>query len=167
MRIGIVSDTHDNIPNVLRAFKFLNKNVDVVLHLGDIVSPFVLRFISDVYDGKIYGVFGNNDGDKLFLTHHIKKYGWEFSPIPTSVELEGDRFLLMHEPIDPKSLIESGKYRGVFYGHTHKRDFLKTPNGIVLNPGETCGYLSGEATFAVLNTETLDVQWINITKLEE
>jgi putative phosphoesterase len=36
--IGIISDTHDNLPAIKRAVDLFNeKNVDLVLHAGDFV----------------------------------------------------------------------------------------------------------------------------------
>ena len=139
MKVGIISDTHDHVKNVRLAFRFLEGRVDTVVHLGDIISPFILRFIREEYDGMIYGVFGNNDGDHLFLEEHIKKYGWKFSPIPMEISLGGKKFLIMHEPVDPEAIVKGGDYSGVLYGHTHERYLKKIGERIVLNPGEACG----------------------------
>ena len=167
MRVGVISDTHDNVRNVRKAFRFLENEVKTVVHLGDIISPFILRFIREEYSGMLYGVFGNNDGDKLFLEYHIRKYGWKFKPIPHSVEFNGRLFFIMHEPVDPDSLLAGGRYSGVLYGHTHERVYKRDGSRIILNPGEACGYLSGEPTFALLDVDSLEVEWINIDKLEE
>jgi len=41
MVIGIISDTHDHMDNIRKALKiFKEKNVKVILHAGDFVSPF-------------------------------------------------------------------------------------------------------------------------------
>ena len=40
MKIGLISDTHDNIQNIRKAISLFNdKNVSFVIHAGDIVSP--------------------------------------------------------------------------------------------------------------------------------
>jgi predicted phosphodiesterase len=40
MKIGLISDTHDNIQNIQNAIiSFNDKHVRVVIHAGDIVSP--------------------------------------------------------------------------------------------------------------------------------
>ena len=47
MRIGIISDTHDNVPMVQRAVEIFNAEaVDLVLHEGDYVSPFAVKPLS-------------------------------------------------------------------------------------------------------------------------
>ena len=41
MIIGLLSDTHDHIPNIRKAInRFKEENVELVLHAGDYVSPF-------------------------------------------------------------------------------------------------------------------------------
>jgi len=43
MRIGLISDTHDNLTLVEKAVKQLNQeNVELVLHAGDYTSPFTI-----------------------------------------------------------------------------------------------------------------------------
>ena len=54
MKIGLISDTHDNIQNIRRAVrKFNDKRVDLVIHAGDIVSPNAVESLADV---KLVGV---------------------------------------------------------------------------------------------------------------
>ena len=43
MLIGAISDTHDNLPQIEKAVKYLNEQkVDLVLHAGDYVAGFVI-----------------------------------------------------------------------------------------------------------------------------
>ena len=40
MKIGLISDTHDNIGNILKAVDPINDvNIDIILHAGDFVTP--------------------------------------------------------------------------------------------------------------------------------
>ena len=49
MRIGVISDTHDNVPMIREAIRRLNAlNVDLVLHAGDYVSPFTAKPYSEL-----------------------------------------------------------------------------------------------------------------------
>ena len=59
MLIGVISDTHDNLPIIEKAIKKLNEeNVALVLHAGDYVSPFVIPKFKAL-NAKLIGVFGN------------------------------------------------------------------------------------------------------------
>jgi len=44
MKIGVISDTHDNLPLIEKAVKIFNeKGVKLVLHAGDYVALFVVK----------------------------------------------------------------------------------------------------------------------------
>ena len=59
MKIGLISDTHDNIQNIEKATSLFNDyNVSFAIHAGDVVSPEAVEAFSGV---KLIGVLGNND----------------------------------------------------------------------------------------------------------
>ena len=64
MLVGVIADTHDNLPLVARAMElFRRRGVGAVLHAGDFVAPFALKpFVAA--DMPLTGVFGNNDGER-------------------------------------------------------------------------------------------------------
>jgi predicted phosphodiesterase len=44
MRIGLISDTHDNVPMIKEVIRRLNGlEVSLVLHAGDYISPFTAK----------------------------------------------------------------------------------------------------------------------------
>ena len=54
MKLGIISDTHDNVPMITKAVEFFNNaNVDAVMHAGDYVSPFSLKPVKQFTSGRI------------------------------------------------------------------------------------------------------------------
>ncbi len=160
MIIGLMSDTHDNIPALRKALKILmNHDINTVIHCGDFVSPFILKEISS-FPGKFIGVFGNNDGDKYLLLKIAEKNNIEIFTPPHVMELYGKRILVLHG-FGPKDftrkivyeLAESKNYDLIFYGHTHEREVKQIHGTLVVNPGEILGYLSGESTLAIVNLE--------------
>ena len=71
MKIGIISDTHDNIENILKAVKVFNsRHVDIVPHAGDFVSPIAVKSFACI---KLVGILGNNDTDIPGLTSAFNK----------------------------------------------------------------------------------------------
>src|SRR5262245_30251008 len=73
MKIGLISDTHDNIQNIRKAISlFTNKNVSFVIHAGDIVSPEAVKAFLGV---KIIAVLGNNDLEVNGLAYAFDKIG--------------------------------------------------------------------------------------------
>ncbi len=58
MKIGILSDTHDDIENVQEAINIFNKNeVNLVIHAGDYTSPGVIQEFQKLRS-KLIGVLG-------------------------------------------------------------------------------------------------------------
>ena len=58
--IGIISDTHDNVANILKAVEIFKVRAEMVIHLGDIIAPATIQFFKDL---KIAFLKGNCDGD--------------------------------------------------------------------------------------------------------
>jgi len=157
MKIGIISDTHENMPKIRAAVELFNREkVEVVLHGGDIISPITAKEFSAL-NAPFIGVFGNNDGDKLFLTEryktigkiHSKRYEGEFG---------GKSLLLIHEPDMLDALAISGVYDIIVYGHTHRSEISRRGDTLVINPGEGCGWITGKATAAILDTDTMEAE---------
>jgi len=160
MKIGILSDTHDRLRMIERAVERFNAaGVGLVLHAGDFVSPFTAIPMAKL-DAEFIGVFGNNDGDRIYLTKRFEAIG----PIHLgyhTFEVDGIRCVLMHEPKSIDALVASGHYDLVVYGHTHEIDIREGPC-VVVNPGEACGYLSGRATVAIFDTRARSVELVDL-----
>jgi putative phosphoesterase len=148
MRIGIMSDTHDNMPQIKKAVRLFNeRGVVHVIHAGDFTSPFTFRVLKDLQCA-FTGIFGNNDGDKLLL--HRMSEGRIFNQ-PHIFELDGKRIVVIHEHQIAEALADSGHYDLVIYGHTHKAEVRKAGAALVVNPGEAGSWLYGKSTVAVAN----------------
>jgi len=159
MVIGIISDTHDHMDNIRKALKiFKERNVKVILHAGDFVSPFTWRLFKD-FEGEFYGVFGNNDGDRVLLK---KMYGERIQNQIRELEIENKKIALMHEPQMIESIAISGKFDLIVYGHMHEVDIRKINNTLIINPGEACGWLYGKATLILLDLENLKPEVVSL-----
>ncbi len=64
------------------------------------------------------------------------------------------------ETID--ALAESGKFDIILSGHTHLIVNRKHKDVLILNPGELCGYLTDKPTFAIIDTETMEAEIIEL-----
>jgi len=164
MKLGIISDTHDNMPAIARAVELFNADsVEIVLHAGDFISPITANEFRKL-KAPFIGVFGNNDGDRLYLVKRFEKIG-RIYPDYHEFEFAGKRGVVMHEPKfiegvvmhEPKfidSLVKSGDYDLVVYGHTHEVD-IREGETVVVNPGEACGWLTGRSTVVLLDSEEM------------
>lgn len=156
MLIGVISDSHDHLPNLRHALAELkSRGAAAVFHCGDLISPFVTRELAS-FGGPVHTVFGNNDGDRFLslkvagqaapnVTHH-----GEFA----FVEIGGRRVGMTHYKEYAIGLAASGQCDLALFGHTHLHH-AETVNGrLVLNPGELLG-LVGRPAFCVVNLETM------------
>jgi putative phosphoesterase len=135
MKIGILSDTHDQTSWVRRALTlFRDLGTDCLLHCGDIESP---NTVSLFAGWEIHFVFGNCDWDHAGLdaamlaigaTNH-QRFGHLERDGLTLGWTHGDDRGLLHD------LIASGAYDFVFHGHTHVADDRQQGTTRVLNPG--------------------------------
>lgn len=155
MLIGIISDTHDNMPQIKKAVDLFNeRRVEHVVHAGDFTSPFTFRILKNLSCG-ITGIFGNNDGDKLLLQ---KMSGGRVFPQPLIFELGGRKIVLMHEQHISDALADSGHYDLVIYGHTHKPEIKKLKKTLVINPGEAGSWLYGKSTVAIADLSRMTAE---------
>ncbi len=113
MLIGLMSDTHDNLPQVDKAVRRFNEeNVELVLHAGDYVAAFVIPRFKDL-KARLIGVFGNNDGDHELLKLRFKENKrLEIRGNFAYVEVDGLKIALLH-----------GTDRGAFGGFDRTREF--------------------------------------------
>ena len=71
MKIGIISDTHDDVGNVQRAIEMFNvERVQSVIHAGDYIFPGIVKEFEKL-NSKLIGVLGNNDGEKSISTKKL------------------------------------------------------------------------------------------------
>ncbi len=156
MLIGVMSDTHDNLPMIRKAIKTLNdRNVVLVLHAGDIVSPFVPKVFADLKAPMIV-TFGNSDAEHEILRQRFAEIGKDARGVFAEIEVGRIRIALTHgdETDLLQSLIRSQHYHVIACGHTHETKTYISGNTLVVNPGEICGFLSGRSTMALLDAET-------------
>lgn len=169
MKIGVISDTHDQVHHIQSAVSRLNQeNVDLVVHCGGWVSPFILHFFKDL-NPPIRGVFGNNDGDKFRHLLFKDKLGFnvQYEDRFLKLELDNRVIAVFHgdyaEIID--ALVTCGKYDAVFHGRTHKQVNEMTANTLSLNPGSFMDESSGtvkDDSFAIYDTEGNSAFHINL-----
>ena len=163
--IGLISDTHDRLRLIDEAVKRLNEeNVDLVLHAGDFVAPFVASHFKSL-KAPLIGVFGNNDGDKTLLKKKFAELGDDIRGRFAFVNADGLRIALLHGDQTElmRSLLELESHDVLVYGHTHAPKTYRKGRTHVINPGAVCGYMTQKPTIAILDTETLNTRTVELT----
>ena len=156
MKIAVMADTHDNLPNIRRALDIaIEKGAGAVLHAGDVISPFAAKLLA-ASGLQVRAVFGNNDGERTGLGTIL-----DITEEPRTVELEGRKILLCHDPSKVSPEDKQGSDVFVF-GHTHEFQQNMHNGSLELNPGEAGGWLYGRASFAILDLETMEVEQVEV-----
>jgi len=165
MLIGLISDTHDNLPAVEKAVKRLNEEkVDLVLHAGDYCAPFVIAKFKAL-NCKLIGVFGNNDGDHELLKKRFNETSnCEVRGRFAEINAEGFKIALFHgDELELLNALTSREcFDAVVYGHAHAVVSRKNGKTLVVSPGEVCGYLTGKSTVALLDTSRQEARIIEL-----
>ena len=160
MKLGVMADSHDNVPKIVDAVEIFNvKGAELVIHAGDFVAPFAVAPLADLRC-KVVAVFGNNDGERVGLAKRFEGIG-EIHPNLAEVEVFGHRIAAMHYPELAEPIAEGGQYDLVIYGHTHEVD-VRHGKSILLNPGEAGGWVTGRSTVAVVDLETMEVEIVDL-----
>ncbi|TRO51939.1 metallophosphoesterase [Candidatus Bathyarchaeota archaeon] len=154
MIIGIISDTHDNVPYIKKAIQRLKEeHVKLVLHAGDYIAPFTAKPYAEL-DVSLIGVFGNNCAETELLQRVYAEVGCDLRGYFTEVKADGLKIALFHghrkQDLDRAY---GGGYDVIVRGHTHKSSIGLENGVLVINPGEVCGYLYGTNSIAFLDTE--------------
>jgi len=162
MKIAVLSDSHDNIWKLREAIPHL-KEVDVVIHCGDLCAPFMIRELGKGLGGiPLHIVWGNNDGDPYL----ISKLSQSFSHIElhgqlAELELDGFKVAVNHYPKIGQALARSGLYDLVCYGHDHTAHDSWVSECLLLNPGELMG-MNGASSFAIVDVKSRGVKRVTL-----
>lgn len=160
MKIAVLSDTHDNLPNFTRVVSWMKKErIKVGIHCGDICAPFTLAEALKDFKGEFHVVFGNVDGDKFGMLKVVQK------KLPRvhlhgewgSIKKGGKNIAFVHFPELARGLASQETHDMVFYGHTHKPWEEKIGACRVVNPGNVANLIF-KPTFAVYDTKSGELE---------
>jgi putative phosphoesterase len=163
MRLGIISDIHDNLWNLQPVIESLNSAADVLLCCGDLCSPFVMDELRK-FHGPVHIVFGNNDADLFRITKksddHVRVYGEYFE-----AEWEDRKVAANHFDYIARPIAKSGLHDLVCFGHNHRISNEQFGKTLALNPGPVMGaafvptgWEAVPPTFLVCDLQTLAVE---------
>jgi putative phosphoesterase len=160
MLIGLISDTHipdraRQLPdNVLEAFK----DVDLILHAGDLTSPRVIEELEEI--APVMAIQGNMD----------RVNGIDL-PKARVIEAEGLRIGLIHGEVYPRAdsdqLLYLAKELNVdilVSGHSHQPKIEQKDGVLLINPGSPIVPRLADRTVMLLeiNNKEVDVEIVKI-----
>jgi putative phosphoesterase len=166
MRVGVLSDIHDNLANLDAALElFAQRGFDTVLFLGDFCSPIPARVLN-AYTGTVHCVFGNGDGDRFAIANVAASAGGALRLHGEWAELDlgGRRVAMTHYPLYARALARTGDYAAVFSGHTHERHEERFGDTLWANPGEVLGW-KGAPSVAWWDAEANAVEFVDLRRM--
>jgi len=172
MRLGIVSDTHDDLEAVHAAVEtFEREGCDAVVHCGDFVAPFSATPFDAAFD--FHAVRGNNDGEWA-LAETVEAFG-TYHGETAELTVDGREFVVYHGTSGAvvDALVECGRYDYVLHGHTHQfvhEEYEATvrinPGGIPFEgaPGPHYAVVLDTGTGQVVDTGTDDIERFTLSE---
>ncbi len=163
MKVGILSDTHNNLPNLWAALERLrDEGIDTLFHLGDLTRPETAQELGGF---RVIHLVGNGD----YLSGEIRRALLEMNPASYSGmvwtgELGGVSMAATHGHLPGKfdELASSGAYAYVLKGHSHRRQDEQRGGARLLNPGALGGLKPQERSFLILDLETGQVEFVMV-----
>ena len=159
MRIGVVSDTHNNLRNVARIVELFNEaNVDLVVHTGDITQAKTIDVLADL-SSTMVGVFGNNDQERESLNKAIATHGFQFHEPPYEVVWASRRVIIVHDPAELEGVL-TPDHDLALHGHTHLQRIENRSSQLLFNPGECAGHMAGLNAIGIVELDSLEAKLI-------
>jgi len=140
VKIGVISDTHDDVENTEKAINIFNMlKVDYIFHAGDYVYPGMISLFKKLNkETKFYGVRGNNDGELMGITRQFDEIeNAQFLNEFGKLLISSKNIAIYHGTNSDlsESLVESQLFDILILGHTHIKRIEKMGKTLVLNPG--------------------------------
>lgn len=161
MKIGIVSDTHNNLKNCNRIVEMFNDaGVERVIHTGDITQAKTLEIFSNL-TMPMWGVYGNNDvGEMDSLVSAASQFTFDILEPPLALNWHGQRIVVVHDPLE-LAMVNPDEFDVILHGHTHRQTIEYDGDQLTFNPGECAGHMSGFNAIGILDLADLQVEILN------
>ncbi|MFA6486317.1 MAG: YfcE family phosphodiesterase [Candidatus Magasanikbacteria bacterium] len=166
MKILIISDSHDNVPNLEKVLKWAQTNdIGALIHAGDLSAPSVLiKTLSPRFNKEIYLINGNVTDKELLAKASKDLANVKYLGDEGEVQLGGKKIYVTHFPQRAQVIASAGVYDLVIHGHTHQAGVAPVGDKQILNPG-TLGGLYYPPTFSIYDTTTGEVKIGNLSDI--
>ncbi len=163
MKIGFLSDSHDNVANLRAALaRFRTRDVTILIHCGDVTHP---KMLQSFHGWQVAFVFGNLDRDKPGLRRAVERTaGPHFIGPVYEAEVDGWRIGACHGHDEEMllAMIESGAYDLVAHGHSHRRRDEQVGETRVINPGALGGRQSEGRSVCVFHLDQRRSEFVDV-----
>jgi len=163
MKIGVMSDTHDQLSNLIHALQvFRENNIKTVIHCGDLTN---LDMVSHFDGFRVIYTFGNMDITTGAIRKQFKKlHEKNFAGMVFKGGLGGTPIAATHSHQDGKvmELLRERRFKWIFHGHTHEKRNEILQGVRIINPGALGGMGREPRTFCIVDLESEDVEFFRV-----
>lgn len=160
MKLGILSDTHNQLVNLQKTVRiFRQAGVTTVLHCGDLTDE---QIGLQLVEFRVICTFGNNDWNANEIRKNLLYFNSEnYGGLIYRGEIGGVKIAATHGHLDDtwENLAQSGEFAFVFHGHTHRRKDVRMGITRVINPGALGGAHYESRSFVILDLETREPEF--------
>lgn len=163
MKIGVFSDTHDNLDNMRTVLEdYRSQDIEQLIHCGDMVSADTARLLDGFL---VIYVDGNMDQAAEEIYRTLRDLNPKNVSLPTyEGELNGTALAVTHgdDEQELERLIQDGGFDYVFHGHTHRRRDERIGSTRVFNPGALGGLKFESWSYSVVDLDSGEIELIEL-----
>ncbi len=168
MKIGILSDTHNNLENLQVALElFRIESIDTLIHCGDLTGVEIARAMEGF---RVIFVFGNGDIASGEIRAALLAQSPEnYAGLVYTGRIENSRIAVTHGhlPGAVDEMVHAGEYEYVFKGHSHQHKDETVGFTRLINPGALGGLRREDRHVCVLDLETGRAKFHKIDRIHQ
>lgn len=163
MKVGVLSDTHDDAANLkLALVDYRKQGITQLIHCGDMIGPGIVRQLKGF---QVIYVDGNMDRESGEIYRRLREIDPHSVVLPTfEGEIADVSIAVTHgdDLVELNRVIRSGIHRFVFTGHTHRRRDETIGPTRVFNPGALGGLQFESRSYGVVDIVSGEVEVIEL-----
>jgi uncharacterized protein len=160
MRLGIVSDTHDQVARTASAVRrLIAEGAEALVHCGDLTGPDIVYECAGL--PSVF-VFGNNDFDRDDIRRAIEIIGGTCLEWGGELTLGGRRIAVTHgDSTAEVRRLAAGRPDYFLFGHSHRAEDRRDGPTRWINPGAL--HRAQVHSVALLAIDTGELRFLNAT----
>lgn len=163
MKIGVLSDTHDNVSNLTYVLNtYRERGIETLIHCGDLTS---LDMVSHFTGFRVIYTMGNMDVVTGAIKKRLEKMRDDnFAGMVFKGKLGGVHVAATHSHVDGQviDLVRARRYDWIFHGHTHEKRDEEVRGTRIVNPGALGGLNKQPCTFCIVDLDAEDVEFLKV-----
>ena len=163
MKIGVLSDTHDNLSNLTYVMNtYRERGITTLIHCGDLTS---LDMVSHFEGFRVIYTMGNMDVVTGAIKKRLQKMRDDnFAGMVFKGKLGGVDVAATHSHVDGKvmELVREKRFDWIFHGHTHEKRDEVVRGARIVNPGALGGLGREPRTFCIVDLEAAEVEFLKV-----